>query len=38
MEKEENQNTTPTDKNQNLEKETEKPEESSGFSVSFSKF
>ena len=29
MEKEENQNTTPTDKNQNLEKETEKPEESS---------
>ena len=29
MEKEENQNNTPTDKNQNLEKETEKPEESS---------
>ena len=29
MEKEENQNNTPTDENQNLEKETEKPEESS---------
>ena len=29
MEKEENQNNTPTDKNQNLEKETEKTEESS---------
>ena len=29
MEKEENQNKTPTDENQNLEKETEKPEESS---------
>ena len=29
MEKEENQNNTPEDKNQNLEKETEKPEESS---------
>ncbi len=29
MEKEENQNNTPTDKNKNLEKETEKPEESS---------
>ncbi len=28
MEKEENQNNTPTDENQNLEKETEKPEES----------
>jgi len=29
MEKEENQNNTPTDENQNLEKETEKPEKSS---------
>ena len=29
MEKEENQNNTPTDENQNLEKETEQPEESS---------
>ena len=29
MEKEENQNNTPTDENQNLEKDTEKPEESS---------
>ena len=29
MEKEENQNNTSTDENQNLEKETEKPEESS---------
>ena len=29
MEKEENQNNTPADENQNLEKETEKPEESS---------
>ena len=29
MEKEENQNNTPTDENQSLEKETEKPEESS---------
>ena len=29
MEKEENQNNTPTDENQNLEKETEKPEENS---------
>ena len=29
MEKEENQNNAPTDENQNLEKETEKPEESS---------
>ena len=29
MEKEENQNNTPTNENQNLEKETEKPEESS---------
>ena len=29
MEKEENQNNTPTEENQNLEKETEKPEESS---------
>ena len=29
MEKEENQNNTPTDEDQNLEKETEKPEESS---------
>ena len=27
MEKEENQNNTPTDENQNVEKETEKPEE-----------
>ena len=29
MEKEENQNNTPADENQNLEKETKKPDESS---------